>query len=491
MKTDSLGTLSKIRDLSGPSETRGLPDRVILQFCQSDKRLRHALDLAKTRHGALLDESGALLRLPERSLCETLQEDYLSFYGAEARCPYVPLAASGPWIITTHGAVIHDSGGYGMLGMGHNPGNVDQCLGQPQVMANIMTPSFSQQRFSTALKKEIGHRHGAAPYSRFLCMNSGSESVTVAARICDLFAWKQTEQGTKHAGKNARTLSLEGSFHGRTELAAKASHSTFGIYKSHLASYRQREEMLTAAPNDLHGLEQAFEKANREGYYIDAVFLEPVLGEGTPGLALTPVFYELARSLTLAHDAMLVVDSIQSGLRASGALSIVDYPGFESVSPPDMETFSKALNGGQYPLSVLAMTPRAAGCYVEGVYGNTMTANPRALEVGAAILSAVTDDLRENIRSSGAYFLKRLAELKEAHPHLISAVHGTGLIVCAEMNPTRVQATGQKGLEGKLRRLGVSTVHAGKNGLRFTPHFEITTAEIDMILEVVEQALLA
>ena len=34
--------------------------------------------------------------------------------------PYVAAAARGPWVVSVHGAVSHDNGGYGMLGFGHN-----------------------------------------------------------------------------------------------------------------------------------------------------------------------------------------------------------------------------------------------------------------------------------------------------------------------------------------------------------------------------------
>ena len=75
-----------------------------------------------------------------------------------------------------------------------------------------------------------------------------------------------------------------------------------------------------------------------------------------------------------------MVDSIQAGLWGQGCLSIVDYVGFEDCAPPDMETWSKALNAGQYPLSVVGLSGRAANLYSVGIYGNTMTTNPRALE---------------------------------------------------------------------------------------------------------------
>ena len=50
-----------------------------------------------------------------------IQSGLVNFYAHDAVNPYVSLAARGPWIITTKGAVIHDNGGYGMLGFGHVP----------------------------------------------------------------------------------------------------------------------------------------------------------------------------------------------------------------------------------------------------------------------------------------------------------------------------------------------------------------------------------
>merc|ERR1719181_1275451 len=122
------------------------------------------------------------------------------------------------------------------------------------------------------------------------------------------------------------------------------------------------------------------------------MFMESVMGEGNPGQAMTPEFFSLARKLTLKHDGMLLVDNIQAGLRATGNLSIVDYPGFEDLPPPDFEVYSKAINGGQYPVSCLALSERAREYYRHGVYGNTMTGNPRACNVSAAVLTSVTDD---------------------------------------------------------------------------------------------------
>ena len=137
------------------------------------------------------------------------------------------------------------------------------------------------------------------------------------------------------------------------------------------------------------------------------------MGEGNPGRAITPEFYQRARELTRDNGTMFVVDSIQAGLRAHGVLSVVDYPGFESLDPADMESYSKALNAGQFPLSVLALSQEAAALYQRGLYGNTMTTNPRSLDVAVAVLDSVTPELRENIRKRGDELLEKLAALKE------------------------------------------------------------------------------
>ena len=190
------------------------------------------------------------------------------------------------------------------------------------------------------------------------------------------------------------------------------------------------------------------------------------------------MFYDVARRLTKAHGSLLIVDSIQAGFRGTGYLSIVDYPGFEDSEVPDMESWSKALNAGQYPLSVLGLSEKTAAFYVRGMYGNTMTSNPRALEVGAAVLESVTEELRENIRARGAELVGRLLELRREFPDVVQRVQGTGLIVSAHIDPDKLAVVGFDGLETWCRRHGLGVIHGGKNALRFTPHFAITSEEI-------------
>lgn len=482
--------LQTLRQHGGPALTHGLPDDTLLAFAARDPRLEQAVDAALGLFGCLKEEYPELLDKSEAEQLDDIQAGYVNFYPGDAVNPYVALGAKGPWLVTLKGAVLYECGGYGMLGSGHAPDAVLNAMSQPHVMANIMTPSVSQKRFREALDREIGHTRGGNPFVGMLCLNSGSESVTLAARISDINAKIHTDPGGRHEGKPIHCLGLTGGFHGRTERPGRFSDSTRKSYTTHLASFRDRDNLVTVPPNDVAALEQAFADADRDGAFIEAMFLEPVMGEGNPGMAITPEFYAAARRLTLEHGALLLVDSIQAGLRTHGVLSVIDYPGFQDLDPPDMETFSKAINAGQYPLSVLAVTERAAELYRKGIYGNTMSTNPRAMDVAVAVLNSLTPELRRNVSERGAEMVAKLSALQDELGGAIVRVQGTGLLISAELDPERFKSYGTDSSEEYMRIHGVNVVHGGQNALRYTPGFGVTSEEIDLMVDATRDALL-
>jgi len=487
----SMNKLKEIREFCGPRQTIGLEDATIERLLKNFPDLAKAIDSAHLWWSCLKNEHPDYFKMSEKDLIAFLQSGFVNFYQDVAVNPYVAFAAKGPWIISSHGAVIHDNGGYGMLGMGHGPDKVIRAMSQDVVMANIMTANFSQKRFLDRMFNEVGHNRSKElrkPFAKFLCLNSGSEAMTVACRISDIKAKIMTDPGGKHAGRKIRFLSQIGSFHGRTERPAKVSHSSHKSYQA-LASFREDTQLDVIEPGSVEQLKDAFARADREGIYYEAMFIEPVMGEGNPGMALSRQFYDEARRLTKEHGTMLIIDAIQAGLRATGNLSLCDYPGFENCEPPDMETYSKAINAGQYPLSVLAMTEPVAAIYKKGVYGNTMTTNPRALEVGCAVLESLTPEIRRNIVDRGHEFLTKFKALAKDFPGVITKVQGTGLLFSVELTEKGYTVLGKKCVELDMRLNGIGVIHGGKNALRFTPHFAITSEEVDLVVEGVRRSL--
>jgi len=487
-----LSMLGDIRSASGGMTTVGLSDKVIAKFATLDEILVAAVKEAIAAHSALILEFGAehLMR-DESDLVDQTQADLINFYAPATVNPYIAIAARGPWIVTSHGAVLHDNGGYGMLAAGHGPNGVVEAMSKNWVMANVMTPSFSQQRLTERLKRELGHTRGECPFRKFICMNSGSEAVTVSLRISDVNAKNLTAIGGRHEGKPVKLLAIENAFHGRTDRPAQISHSCKDGYDSNLRTFSERDNLLLVPANDVSALQATFKRAEDEGFFIELMAIEPVQGEGNPGMCVEREFYDEARRLTKEHGSMLLVDSIQAGLRGQGCLSVIDYQGFQSAEAPDMETWSKALNAGQYPLSVLGLSGRAAGMYVVGIYGNTMTTNPRALETAVAVIDRITPEIRINIRDKGIEFIAKLEALQDEFPNVITKVQGTGLLISAEFDPTTHQIVGDDHVEVWCRKHGLGVIHGGKNALRYTPHFGITSEEIDLVVDITRQAILA
>lgn len=486
----------------------GLSDAYISRF-ENDANLKEAVEQARANLDGLDAKSRHLLdTVKEQDLHKRLQSGFVNFYDEPSINPYVPIASKGPWIITAHGAVVYDTGGYGMLGLGHNPSVLQDALSKPQCQANIMTTSFSQGRFDTAMRGEIGHTRSGArcpdgrcdlhsadcvpcPYERFMCLNSGSEAVGLAMRVSDIHAKTMTAPGAVHEGRRVVFMTLKKSFHGRTDRPASASNSSAANYRKYLKSYENREESILVEANNVADLERQFLQAEEKGYHVEMLTLEPVAGEGNPGVALTREFYDAARALTTKYHSLLLVDSIQAGIRTRGNLSVMDSPqcgGAEASAAPDFETFSKALTGGQYPLSVLALNKTVASTYVRGLYGNTMTSNPRGLDVATAMLGQMTPELRANIVRQGDNYTSAMEALVKEFPSHVTHVTGTGLLFALHF-PESLPVCGFGGVEEHARMNGLGVIHGGANALRFTPWFRTSDAEVELVRDLVRDQL--
>lgn len=463
--------------------TTGLTDAQLKPFAD-DADLAAARAAAKKRIEELKAAYPKYFEMDELAAVRAVSAGFESFYKAETQTPYIAAASKGPWVVTIHGAVVHDSGGYGMLGFGHNPKAILDAMSEEQTMANIMAPSFAQGDFSQALLKEFSHNRGAPVYKRFMCMNSGSEGVELSLRISDAHA---KQHG---GGKPACVISMGDGFHGRTYRAATISSSCRAKYLETLQSFGKCQRAVRFVEwNAVDELDAVFSKAVADGFHIECMICEPVQGEGLAGLALSPEFYRKARELTLAHNTLLIVDSVQAAGRAYGTLSFLNAEAFAKLPGADIEVFSKALNAGQYPLSLLALGERAEGVYAIGTYGNTMTSNPRALQVGKAVLAMMTDDVRKNIVASGAELIAALEGLCAKYPGVCTHVTGTGLMSCLHIDKHFPVVCAEGGLETELRQAGIHFVHGGDNGVRLTPHFNLTSAEIQLIVVVIEASV--
>ena len=120
--------LNAIRTIAGNRQTTGIDDATIARFIELDPSLVAAIEDAARVHAELMTDFADLLKGDEAAASAALQADFINFYPANTVNPYISMAASGPWIVTSHGSVLHDNGGYGMLGAGHSPHQIMEIM---------------------------------------------------------------------------------------------------------------------------------------------------------------------------------------------------------------------------------------------------------------------------------------------------------------------------------------------------------------------------
>lgn len=473
-----------IKPITKKSLTKGLKFHEILPFLETDNNLRYVVNKLKT-HLETLNSDNVI---SESKNINNIQDNFLNFYQPNCIQPYIPYVAKGPWIGTYYGSIIYDCGGYGMLSFGHNDTDILNAISHSQVQANIMTPNFLQKEFADNFLGEIGKRNklNSSPYKKIVSTNSGSEAIALAARLsyshCNI---KQSKKIKKC--KNA-FISLSNSFHGRMDIGCRISDSTKDYYSKKIPEFFSNfEQCETVEINDVLGLRKTFRKLKQKNINVRAMFMEPVQGEGCPGLAITPEFYNECRRLTKENGSLLIIDSIQAGLRTTGELSIVDYHGFEFCEPPDIEVFSKAINAGQYPVSIITLSENIDKLYMNGTYGNTMTTNPRGLNVINSVIGKINDKTKTNIRNRGLELKNSLQKnVLRTIPDIVDSISGSGLLLAIHLS----EEYNSIDIEKLCRKNGLNVIHGGENAIRLTPHFNINSNEIDLITDIILNVLL-
>ena len=135
------------------------------------------------------------------------------------------------------------------------------------------------------------------------------------------------------------------------------------------------------------------------------------------------------------------------------------------------------------------MNGKAAELYRSGIYGNTMTSNPKALDIASAVIDSLDSETRNNICERGEELKDKLSELAIELGSDVTKVQGTGLLASCELSDN-FKCCGSESTEEYLRINGLGVIHGGINSLRYTPYFKITSEEVDLIVELTKDAIL-
>lgn len=306
----------------------------------------------------------------------------------------------------------------------------------------------------------------------------------LAKRLCELSGMSKVWYGVCGATANEAALkiakkhgllkrpdgdyeivSLHRSFHGRTlgVLSATGQRKYQRSFEPLVPGFVHIEA------NDLDALRESI------SHRTAAIVLEPIQGEGgvTP---LTTEFLAEARRLCDEHNALLILDEVQTGVGRTGAW--FNYQHHNVM--PDVLCLAKGLGGG-VPIGVCLAGGKAADIFEPGDHGATFGGNPLACSVALAILDTIEHQgLLEHVRSVGDAFTRGLKALGEP----VADVRGAGLMIGVELSKPIARELVRKCLD-----LGLIINATDDSNLRFVPPLVLTHAQVDQALSILAEAL--
>ena len=322
-----------------------------------------------------------------------------------------------------------------------------------------------------------------------------------------------------HTGRN-HTFAFMGGYHGRT-LGATSITSSYR-YRERFGHFGDRanfipfpycfrchldKEPTTCGLACLRQFEKMFEseyysvvnpKNNKSEY--GAFFIEPV--QATGGYIVPPANYFRELKATLdRYGILLVCDEIQMGFFRTGKFLSIEHFGVV----PDVIVFGKAMTNGMNPISGIwareeLISPQV---FPPGSTHSTFSANPLGTAAGLAVMELIdSEDFETSVPQKGAYFLRKLGELKGRYP-CIGQVGGLGLALRIEMcrddghSPNReltdaivnIGLSGTLTAGGKKRGLILDVGGYYKNVFTLAPSLYITEEEMDLGVALFEEAL--
>jgi len=341
------------------------------------------------------------------------------------------------------------------------------CLGHcPQVVVEAVTEQVrtliqTSNQFYTIPQVQLAEilvQHSCLD-KVFPC-NSGTEANEGAVKLARRY-------GKRYLNGAYEVITAMNSFHGRT-LAMVAATGQPKYQQSYIP-------LTTGFVNvEYNNIGAIKEVTNTK---TCAVMLEPLQGEGGVNL-VSDNYLTAVRDWCDQKGILLILDEIQTGVGRTGTLFAYEKYGVE----PDIMTLAKGLASG-IPIGAI-LAKNKASVFTPGDHGSTFGGNPVACAAGYATLKYIIDnDVTENVRRVGQYFIAKLEQLKQKF-QFITEVRGCGLLIAMEFGSDVANSV----LEACLDR-GLLINRVKPNTLRFMPPLVISTSEVDEAINILDEAL--
>jgi L-lysine 6-transaminase len=491
MHTMSMRDAYDVHTMCG-SATSGL--QIIHPVAAATGGLRVESIIAQPRDGAL-PESATTAAVPPDRVHDVLAQHVLT---DGFRLVYDTAASHGSWLVDalTGDEYLDLYTFFASAPLGSNPrGLADDPaflaeLGQAAVNkpANPDMYTTHYARFVETFARVLGDP--ALPHLFFV--EGGALAVENALKTA--FDWKsrRNEAAGRPAGLGTKVMHLTRAFHGRSGYTLSLTNTEPGktarfpkfdwpridvpAVRFPLAAYLAETEQAEA-----RALAQARAAFEANPHDIACFIAEPIQGEGGDN-HMRPEFLRAMQDLCRAHDALFVLDEVQTGVGLTGTAWAYQQLGLE----PDIVAFAKKVQLGGV----------MAGRRVDEVAENVFTVSGRINSTwGGGLADMVRsrrlleiierEGLIEKAARTGDWLIGELRALGERHAGVVSNVRGRGLM-CALDLPSSADRDAAVRL---LREQRVIVLPCGEHTIRFRSTLDVTEEELGFGLAALDRVL--
>ena len=300
---------------------------------------------------------------------------------------------------------------------------------------------------------------------RVFLANSGAEANEAAFKLARRYAHEEFGP-EKH-----EIIAFYQGFHGRTLFTVSV-----GGQPKYSDGFGPAIEGITHLPyNDIAALEAAVSDKTC------AIVMEPLQGEGGI-IAADPAFAKRARELCDQHNALLVMDEVQTGVGRLGTLYAYEQLGVT----PDIMTSAKGLGNG-FPVAAMLTSEAIAAHMGIGTHGSTYGGNPLACAIASKVLDLVNQPaVLASVNSKFERFKAGLEAINTTYD-FCTEIRGRGLLIGCALNEKFAGKAGA--FQQAAAAEGLMVLVAGPDVVRMAPSLLIPDADIDAGLAKFEQAV--
>ena len=401
--------------------------------------------------------------------------------------------AQGVWVEDVDGNIFLDcNAGVAVCSTGHCHPEVVAAIQQQAAEMIHMCGTDYYYRHMPQLAQKLDEIVPVPSPTRTHFANSGTEAVETALKLA------------MHATGREKFIAFFNSFHGRTlgslsltssRVAQRRGFKRQALDVVHVPYPNEFRNPFNAADcgdggagqGALTWIEERLFKTTTPPEEVAGIVVEVVQGEG--GYVPAPRnFLEGLRRICDQHGIMLIVDEVQSGMGRTGKMFASDHFDLK----PDIVCLAKGIGSG-LPIGVCVARANLMD-WKPGAHASTFGGNPVCIAAALKTIELLERGLVRNSAEVGSYLKAELEKLMRKY-ECIGDVRGMGLMIGVEFVEDRASNKPAPELRDRIEvacfERGLIILGAGTNTIRWSPPLILTKENVDVAVEIFDQAIAA